>query len=66
MIFEKKRLLQVGDKVRWNDPDNALGSGVYRVLEIVTPTGRVNTEDSVLVVTDGDGHCAEVFASELG
>jgi hypothetical protein len=38
----------------------------YRVQEIVTPTGRVDTEDSILVVTDGDGHCAEVFASELG
>jgi hypothetical protein len=66
MNLSEVRKLDVGDEVRWNDPDNALCSGVYRVQEIVTPTCRVDTEDSVLVVTDGDGHCAEVFASELG
>lgn len=65
MRSHPKRYLQVGDTVTWVDPDNSECSGQYRVQEIVTESGLVEDDESVLVLSDDDGHCTEVYVMEL-
>jgi hypothetical protein len=65
MKIQEKRLLNIGDEVYWVDPDDSLCSGVYKVQEIRTSTGRVIDEDSVLVLTSSRGSVTDVYASEL-
>ena len=60
-----KRHLEIGDPVGWTDPDNIECTGQYRIQEIVTESGRVVDEESVLVVTGNDGFCHEVWAVEV-
>ena len=66
MTLREKKALQVGDYVRWINPDNPNCPGHYRIQEIVTESGLLNTEDDVLVVTDDDGCCSEVYLYEIG
>ena len=47
------------------DPDNNCCSGTYIVRDILTASNQVEDVDSVLVIVNGDGSVAEVFASEL-
>ena len=54
-MAQKQRSLQVGDEVRWNDPDNVRCSGVYRIADIKTCKGRVNSLDDILVITNDVG-----------
>lgn len=65
MNRREKMQLDVGDNVRWIDPDADIGSGDYRIMEIVTESGRVEDEDTVVVLSDGDGSCSEVFLYEV-
>ena len=65
MNLKNKLKLEVGDSVNWIDPDADIGSGTYRIMEIVTESGRVETENSVVVLSNGDGHCTEAYVCEL-
>jgi hypothetical protein len=65
-MFDEKRLLQIGDEVFWNDPGNAECSGVYHIQDILTNTGRIETNDDILILTDGHGSCNEVSVIEIG
>lgn len=65
MTFTKLKFLDVGDAVRWYDPEKPSCNGSYRIMEIITESGLIESEESVMVLADDDGHCSEVFASEL-
>ena len=66
MKISELRSLNVGDEVRWDDPDDAIASGVYAIERIATDSGRVEDWDSILLIasinTDSQ---AEVLASEI-
>jgi len=67
MKISELRKLNVGDEVRWNDPDDAIASGVYSIQRIATDSGRVEDWDSILFIVANDSDSgAEVFASEIG
>jgi len=66
MQISELRNLNVGDTVRWNDPDDAIASGVYSIQNIATETGRIEDWDSILyIVSNNTGTQAEVMASEI-
>jgi len=65
MNLKSKLKLEVGDTVNWIDPDADIGSGVYRIIEVVTESGRVESEDTVVVLSDNEGSCNEVFLYEV-
>lgn len=52
--------IEVGKEVYWEDPDNNLSSGVYRVEHI--PENLM--DDSIITITN-DYSTAEVFLCEL-
>lgn len=57
--------LKIGDQAFWNDPDMGLCSGVCTVTEIKTPSGRIENEDDVVVLTTPNGGTTEAIPSEL-
>lgn len=66
MQISELRNLNVGDTVRWNDPDDAIASGVYYIQSIATDTGLIEDWDSILYIVSNDtGTQAEVMASEI-
>lgn len=66
MQISELRKLNVGDTVRWNDPDDAIASGVYYIQSIATNTGLIEDWDSILYIVSNDtGTQAEVMASEI-
>jgi len=65
MNISEKRKLDVGEAVHWHDPDNELCSGHYFIQEIITESGRIEDEQTTLVLTDGRDSVAEVLAAEI-
>ena len=66
MKIAELRRLDVGDEVRWDDPDDAIASGVYSIEKIQTQSGRIEDWDSiVLLASSNTDSIAEVFASEI-
>jgi hypothetical protein len=57
--------LQKGDEVFWHDPDNGISSGFYEVVSILSESGTVESEDTILFIKNKSGSEAEVFAHEL-
>jgi len=51
------RKFEIGDEVKWNDPDNGECSGIYKLIDRKTNEG----ENSVWVLSDD----TEVFQHEL-
>lgn len=54
-----------GDTVWWNDPDGDVSSGLYRVVEVLTETGQIDSEDTIIVLKNTFGSIAEVLPQEL-
>jgi hypothetical protein len=55
--------LQVGDEVRWNDPDDDLCT---RTLTIATIRFHdADSDDPIVCITEPDGAYLECFRSEL-
>lgn len=65
MTLNELRQLEIGDQVQWADPQSTAAPGMYHIQEIVTDTGMVEDEESILVITDGAGMVSEISASEL-
>ena len=65
MRLHDLKALEVGDEVDWLDPDDNLCTGRYRIIEIVSDSGRIEDHDSTVVLSGGDGHCTEAMACEL-
>ena len=65
MNLLEKRHLQVGDQVQWTDPNNEFCNGVYFVQDIMTSSGLIEDEDSILILSDTDGSCNEVLLLEV-
>lgn len=66
MQMKELRSLDIGDEVRWDDPDNDTASGVYQISRIHTDSGRIESWDSILLITSNDSDSvAEVLASEV-
>lgn len=65
MTMKELASLDIHDEVYWEDPDEGLSSGKYRVMEIVTENGRITDMDDMLVIANEAGSVAEVFAAEL-
>lgn len=57
--------LCVGDEVWWNDPDNGISSGYYKVTSVQSDTGVVESDSTILCLQNDAGSSAEVLASEL-
>ena len=57
--------LKPGDEVFWNDPDEGISSGKYKILLISTISGFIESKDSVLLLVNEHGSETEVYASEL-
>jgi hypothetical protein len=57
--------LDVGDEVFWVDPDESFSSGFYRITDIESESGAIETEDTVVRLLNDEGSHAEVFAHEL-
>lgn len=49
-------MFDIGDEVYWNDPDDGLSSGVYKII-------RVTSENTVYISNDTSE--AEVYIHEL-
>jgi hypothetical protein len=58
--------LMEGSEVWWNDPDDGISSGYYRITEIKLPGGDEAISPSTVVVLENE-HCTvvEAFVSEL-
>lgn len=63
MKLAKLRKLEPGTVVNWFEETGEPTSGV--IQEIATETGTIEDMDSLVVVTDSDGHPEEVYASEI-
>ena len=57
--------LKVGSEVFWHDPDNNISSGIYRIVDINSETGYIETGDDIIYITNGASD-AEVIPSEIG
>lgn len=57
--------LNVGDEVFWNDPDDGLSSGVYKIETILTENGKLLHANDLCLLGNEAGSLAEVFAHEL-
>ena len=56
--------LCVGAEVYWNDPDDDVCSGIYRIVEIHDPREEWN-DDTVVVLTNDAGSEVEAYMYEL-
>lgn len=56
--------LRIGDEIYWTDPDQGLSSGYYTIIDIVTESGTIEEEDTVLTCSNGDSY-VEIFAYEI-
>jgi len=56
--------LAVGDEVYWNDPDNGLASGTYKVIEIHDPPEN-RFPDTIVELVNEHGSYVEVYFQEL-
>jgi hypothetical protein len=57
--------LNVGDEVYWNDPADGLSSGYYSIRKINTDSGRIESQETILLLANEAGSQAEVFAHEI-
>jgi len=57
--------LNVGDEVFWNDPDQGISSGIYKIHAIHTESGKLLHSSDVCFLKNDAGSEAEVFAHEL-
>lgn len=57
--------LDVGDQVIWADPDGGGFAESMHIIEIITESGLVEDQESVVVLRDEDGHCVEAYVYEL-
>ncbi len=55
----------IGDEVFWNDPDQGIGSGIYKVVAIHTESGKLLYPSDICILHNQAGSEAEVFAHEL-
>lgn len=55
----------VGGQVYWIDPDHDVSSGYYTVHEILSDSGAIEDDDTMLMLKNNDGSNTEVFAHEL-
>lgn len=60
-----RRGVKVGSEVYWEDPDEGISSGYYRVANIHTESGEIESDDSILMLHSEAGSECEVYASEL-
>lgn len=58
----KKHVFKVGDKVKWNDPDNAISSGEYTITDINGEVFTIVMQDKFTFETISE---AEVPANEI-
>jgi len=56
--------LSVGDEVFWTDPDNGICSGYRTITEIVSDSGTIESDETVVRLTD-NGNVTEAYAGEL-
>lgn len=52
--------IRIGDEVYWHDP-----SGYYLVCDIYSKSKTIENSDTILLLKNGSGEGAEVFAYEL-
>lgn len=57
--------IRIGDEIFWNDPDEGISSGWYRVHDIYSESKTVESSDTVLLVKNETGSQAEIFAHEI-
>lgn len=57
--------LQPGSTIVWRDPDAGKSSGIYTVAVINTDSGRVENEDTVILLKNEAGSEAEALPCEL-
>jgi hypothetical protein len=60
-----KRELAIGDEVYWNDPGEGISSGHYKITAIHSDSGRIEDEETIVVIGNDAGSVAEVWPSEL-
>lgn len=52
-----RKNLQIGDEVYWNDPDDGMCSGVFKIVEFIN--------DTVVLLRNDSGSETEAFLNEL-
>jgi hypothetical protein len=57
--------LNINDEVFWNDPDQGISSGIYKIDAILTESGKLLHANDICVLGNEAGSVAEVFAHEL-
>ena len=61
-----KFALQIGDHVRWTDPDNDCCTGNYFIQDIIGYDRQVEDMDTMLILCNPEnGDLFEVYVSEL-
>jgi hypothetical protein len=63
-MAQRQNGLQVGDAVSWTDPDTGL-PGTFFIQEILTDLGFIEGPEDLVIISDNDAACHEVFVSEL-
>jgi hypothetical protein len=64
-VSEFLRSLSAGDEVTWTDPDEGISSGTYKIGIIVTESGSIESDDTIVTLYNEEGSEVEAFASEL-
>jgi hypothetical protein len=57
--------LDIGDEVYLDGATNGVTSGHYMVMEIVSDSGDVENNGTVLVLDDKDGGVIEAYAKDI-
>lgn len=60
----KYHQFSVGDKVFWTDPDNGVCSGIRIVDSILSESGKIESDETVVLLKENDS-LTEAFAGEL-
>ena len=56
--------LRIGDEIYWADPDLGISSGYYIITDIVSESGTIEEEDTIVICSNGYS-CLELFAYEI-
>lgn len=65
MNVPKWKAVAKGDEFYWENPDDPVQSGTYKIIEILTQTGLIARCDDVVVIENRAGSVSEVYVSEI-